>query len=125
MSTAIGDATIVNESGTHQVSLSGVYTDADSDSLTITASSSNTAVATVSVAADYSALTVSAQARGTTTITVTANDGNGGTVSDAFTVTVKAAPTVASAINDVSSLEAGATQDVSLSGVFNDADNDA
>ncbi len=76
----------------------------------------------MSVVADYSALTVTARARGTATITVTANDG---TVSDTFTVTVKASPTVASAIGDASGLEAGATQDVSLSGVFSDADNDS
>ena len=125
VASAINDATIVNESGTHQVSLSGVFSDADSDSLTVTAASSNTAVATVSVAADYSALTVIARSRGTATITVTANDGNGGTVQDAFTVTVKATPTVASAISDVSGLQAGSTQDVSLSGVFSDADSDS
>ena len=125
VASAIGDATIVNESGTHQVSLSGTFSDADSDSLTVTAASSNTAKATVSVAADYSGLTVTAKARGTATITVTADDGNGGTVDDTFTITVKAAPAVASAIGDVSGLEAGATRDVSLSGVFSDADNDA
>ena len=122
---AITDVTIVHESGTHSVSLSGVFTDADSDSLTITAASSDTAKATVSVAADYSTLSVSARARGTATITVTANDGNGGTVQDAFTITVKAVPTVASAISDVSGLAEGDTQDVSLSGVFSDADNDS
>ena len=124
VSNAIADATIVNESGTHQVSLSGVFNDGDSDSLTITAASSDTAKATVSVATDYSSLTVTAKARGQATITVTANDGNGGTVDDTFTVTVKAAPTVASAISDISGLEADATQEVSLSGVFSDADND-
>ena len=125
VSSAIADATIVNESGTKQVSLSGVFSDADSDTLTVTASSSDTAKATASVSSDYSTLTVTAKARGTATITVTANDRNGGTVSDAFTVTVKAAPTVVSTISDVSALEAGSTRDVSLSGVFSDADSDS
>ena len=125
VSAVIGDATIVNQSGTRQVSLSGVFSDADSDALTITAASSDEAVTTVSVATDYSALTVSARARGTATITVTANDGNGGTVEDSFTVTVKAAPAVASALADVSGLETGSTQEVFLSGVFSDADGDS
>ena len=124
VSSAIADATIVNESGTLEVSLSGVFSDADSDALTITASSSNDAVATVSVAADYSTLTVNALSRGTATVTATADDGNDGTVYDAFTVTVKTAPMVTSAIGDMS-MEAEDTQDVSLSAVFSDADGDS
>ncbi|MCY4555664.1 MAG: fibronectin type III domain-containing protein, partial [Chloroflexi bacterium] len=125
VSAAIADATIVNESGMHDVSLSGVFSDADGDALTITAASSDTAVATVSVAADYSTLTVSAQARGTATITVTAADGYGGEVEDSLTVTVKAAPAVASAIADISGLVAEDSRTISMSGVFSDADGDA
>ena len=126
VSNAIADATIVHESGTLTVSLSGVFNDADNDPLDITAASSNNAVAGVTVSSDYSQLTVNAQARGTATITVTADDGNGGTVSDAFTVTVKAAPIVSSTISDVSGLVAGGdAQSVSLSGIFSDADADA
>ena len=125
VSSPISDATIINQSGTHQASLSGVFTDADQDdSLTVTASSSDETVATASVSADYATLTVSAQTRGTATITVTAADGYGGSVEDTFTLTVKAAPAVASAIADVSELEIGATHEVSLSGVFSDADGD-
>ena len=125
VASAIADATIVSESGTKDVSLSGTFSDADGDSLTITASSSNDAVATVSVAAGYSSLTVNARSRGTAAITVTAADGNGGTVTDTFAIRVKAAPVVASAISNLSGLVTGATQDVSLSGVFSDADGDA
>ncbi len=124
VSAAIADAALVNESGAHQVSLSGVFDDADGDSLTITAASSDEAVAMVSVSADYSSLTVTAKSRGTASITVTADDGNGGTVEDAFTVKVKAAPVVASAISDLG-MEAEATQDIDLAGVFSDADGDA
>ena len=125
VASAISDATIINESGTKRVSLSGVFMDADGDSLTITATTSTDGVATASVAADYSSLTVTAKSRGTATITVTAKDGNGGSVKDSFTVTVKAAPAVASAIADISELAAGASQQVSLAGVFTDADGDA
>ena len=125
VASAIGDVTIVSESGTSQVSLSGVFDDADGDSLTLTAASSDEAVATASVAADYSTLTVSAQGRGTATITVTADDGNGGTVDDTFTVKVKAAPVVASPLDDVSGLEMRTTREVSLAGVFSDADGDS
>ena len=124
MDLAIDDATIQNESGTHRVTLAGRFGDPDSDPLTITAASSDTAAATVSVAADYSSLTLRAQARGTATITVTADDGNGGTVSDSFDVTVKAAPVVASALADLS-LEPESNHEVSLTGVFSDADGDA
>jgi len=125
VSAAIADATIVNESGTHGVSLSGVFSDGDGDALTVTASSSDENVATVSVSADHSTLTATAQARGTATVTVTASDGNGGEASDTFTVTVKAAPVAASPIADVSGLEAEDSRTISMSGVFSDADGDA
>ena len=125
MSAAIADAIIVNESGAKQVSLSVVFSDADNDAMSITVSSSDEAVATVSVSSDGSSLTVTAKARGTVTITITADDGSGGTVGDAFIVKVKATPVVASNIGDVSGLEAGATREVSLAGVFDDADGDS
>ena len=125
VSGAIADAVIVNESGTKQFSLSGVFSDADNDALTIAAASSDEAVATVSVASGYASLKVTAKARGEATITVTADDGRGGKVEDAFTVRVKAAPVVASAISDISGMEAGDSQDVSLAGVFSDADGDS
>ena len=117
-----GDVAIVNESGTRQVSRSGMF---DDDAQAVSASSSDESVATVAVSADYSTLTVSARARGAATVTVTAADGKGGTVEDTFTVTVKAAPVVASAIADVSGLEVGSTRNISLAGVFSDADGDA
>ena len=81
VASAIADATIVQESGTQTVSLSGVFADADNDALTVMAASLNVSVAMVSVAADYSSLMLTARSRGTATITVTAADGVGGTVS--------------------------------------------
>jgi len=125
VSAGISDAIIVSESGTHEMSLTGVFADGDGDDLTITAASSDENAATVSVSPDYSTLTVTAKARGTVTITVTAADGYGGTVEVSFTVTVKAAPVVASPIADVSELQVDATHEVSMSGVFSDPDGDA
>ena len=128
VASAIADIDGLEPDDTRQVSLAGVFTDADSDALTVSAASSDDAVATVSVAAGYGSLTVTAVKAGTATITVTADDGNGGTVSDAFDVTVDAAnsaPTVASAIADIDGLEPDDTRQVSLAGVFTDADSDA
>ena len=125
VSSGIADVTIVSDSGSHAVSLAGVFDDPDGDSLTMSVMSSDEATATASVSSDGSTLTVTARLRGAATITVTAADGNGGAVEDSFTVTVKAAPLVASALDDVSGLEAGSTRDVSLTGVFSDADGDA
>ena len=88
VSSAIADATIASEDGTHEASLTGVFDDADGDSLTVTATSSDKRIARVSVSADYSSLRVKARRPGTATVTVTAADGNGGSVSDEFTVTV-------------------------------------
>ena len=125
VSAAIDDVTIPYEGGAQTISLSGVFDDADNDSLNITAASSDTTKAGVTVASDGSSLTVTGKARGISTITVTADDGSDGTVSDAFAVTVKAAPTISSAISDMSGLDVGDSQDVSLSGMFDDADNDS
>ena len=127
IASAIADVSGLRVEDTRKVSLSGVFTDADGDSLTLEASSSDTDVATVTVATDQSSLTVTAKKIGTATITVTADDGNGGTVSDTFTATVKgnSVPAVASAIADLSGLRAEDTRQVSLTGVFTDADGDA
>ena len=84
----IADVSGLEAGATRDVSLSGVFSDADGDRLTVTAASSDEARATVSVASDYSRLTVTGVAVGTATITVTAADGNGGTVSDAFDASV-------------------------------------
>ena len=87
-----------------------------------TAQSSNTSKVTVSVSSDQAMLTVSARARGSVVITVTADDGNGGTVSDTFTVTVKAAPMTP--VSGVTDLAAGEMRDISPSGVFKDPAGD-
>ena len=125
ISSAISDVIIPHETGTRTISLSGVFSDADNDSLNVTATSSDATKAAVSVSSDYTSLILTGKARGTATVTVTANDGNGGTISDIFTVQIKAAPTVSSAISDVSDLVVGDSRDISLDGVFDDADGDS
>jgi hypothetical protein len=112
--------------GDTTVDLSGVFTDADGDRLTLEVVSSDDDVSVGLIQYISGAeLWVLAGVRGTAELTVTANDEKGGIVSDTFTVTVKEAPTVASPIADISSLKAGASKQISLSGVFADADGDA
>ena len=62
VSSSIADVSELEAGATQEVSLSGVFSDADNDSLTITAASSDEAVVTVSVAADQSSLTVTGAA---------------------------------------------------------------
>jgi hypothetical protein len=119
----VDDAVIAAEDGTRQVSLAGVFSGADR--LAVSAASSNEAVAVASVSADHRTLTLAARSRGTAVVTLTAVDGRGGEVEHSFAVRVKAAPTAAAAISDVSELAVGDTRDVSLSGVFDDADGDS
>ena len=88
VASALADVSGLATEATRQISLSGVFSDADGDSLTITAGSSDNTRATVSVAGDYSSLTVTARAPGTTTIMVTAQDSDGNQVSDMFGVEV-------------------------------------
>ena len=125
VSSAISDTTITDELGSQIIPLSDVFADGDGDQLTLEATSSNMDVAVAFVQyIDGAELVVLAVQRGTAQVTVTADDERGGTVSDTFTVTVKAAPSVATAIDDISKLPAGTSKQVSLSGVFTDADGD-
>ena len=158
----IADISRLAAGARRNVSLAGLFADADGDALTLSAVSSNTAIAGVSTQIDgvtqaVTGLTVRGVGAGTATITVTARDVDGNRVSDSFTVTVpapqlqkrdnppavtaddggtsasdtvtvtvKSAPTVASAIADISRLAVGASRNRSRSsGVFADADGDA
>lgn len=86
---AIPEQTQTEGYGSFTVDLTNVFADADGDTLTYSATSSNTGIATVGVTG--TTLTVTEVAgTGTVNITVTANDGNGGTVSDVFALTVNA-----------------------------------
>ena len=123
VSSSLSDVAFVNERGTQEVSLAGLFDDAENDPLTITAASSDTAVATVSVSSDFSTLTVKAKAAGTATITVSADDG-GGPASTVFEVTVKSTPTSSAPVGDITDLEVGETREISLSDRFSDVDGD-
>ncbi|WP_245855752.1 lamin tail domain-containing protein [Paenibacillus rigui] len=91
VASAIADRSAAAGSGALTIDISGTFTDADGDALTLTAASSSSVTASASVSG--TTLTVTPVAAGTATITVTANDGKGGTVSDAFTVTVTSVAT--------------------------------
>ena len=73
-----------------EIGLSGAFDDPDNDDLTYRAESSDTLVATV--ATEGGTLTVRGVGAGTARITVTATDADNASVSQAFTVTVEAAP---------------------------------
>ena len=136
----IADVTQAEGYGSFTVDLSSVFTDANGDALTFTAVSSNPNLATVvvsgttlpvsevlKVVVSEKILTViEVRGTGTTIITVTADDGNGGTVSDDFRLTVtNQAPTVANGIADVIQTETYNSFIVDLSSVFTDGNGDA
>ena len=135
LSLPLPDLTGLEAGETRDISLDGVFTDADGDSLTITATSSDQAIATAAVNADQSRLTVAGAAQGDATITVTAQDPDGNRVSDGFTVSVEPAPdapepvspggalTVAQPLADIS-LKGPMPREISLAGVFHDPDGD-
>jgi hypothetical protein len=111
---------------TEQIDISAVFTDEDGDNLSFSVVSSNESVATASVSG--TTLTLTEKGNGTTTITLTADDGNDGTASTGFSVTITGAtnqkPTVANALQDLE-LEGGfANQTIDISTVFADGDGD-
>ena len=83
----IPDVSQVESYGSFRIGLRNIFLEANGDVLIYTTVSSNTALATVGISGTI--LTVS-EVNGTRviTITVTADDGNDGTVSDEFTLTV-------------------------------------
>lgn len=108
------------------IDISNVFSDTDGDILIYSSMNSNDAVATINLS--DTDLTITEAGVGTTTVTVTVDDGNGGSVTDDFIVSVSAAgnnvPVVANPINDQNLLEGFTSVAVDLSNVFTDADND-
>jgi len=113
--------------GTHNVDFTNVFEDPDGDALSYTVSSSNTSVVGVSISGNNVVITEAGV--GSATVTLTADDGNGGTVSDVFTVTVNAAannaPIVINPLADIYLDEGFGTHNVDFTNVFEDPDGDA
>ena len=85
---AVADAGPLTAGNTLTVDMTNVFSDADSDYFTFGVSTSDSSVATVSWS--NGTLTVTGVSAGNATITMTASDNYGGSVSDAFIVTVAA-----------------------------------
>ncbi|MEQ8905129.1 T9SS type A sorting domain-containing protein, partial [Ekhidna sp.] len=111
-----------------QINYSDVFEDEDGDVLTITVSSSDETVVTVEVIANDQ-IQINEVGIGTSTITLTANDGNGGSVSDEFIVTISEAPNnapvVINPLDDQTGVEEGfGAVQINYADVFEDADGD-
>ncbi|MDA0196623.1 MAG: T9SS type A sorting domain-containing protein [Bacteroidetes bacterium] len=127
VTSSVSDITEDEGFGSIQADLSSTFSDSDGDVLTLSASSSDEAVVTVSISGTI--LTISEAGIGLATITVTADDGNGGSVSDEFTVTVNAAvvnnpPIVTSSLGDITEVEGFGNIEIDLGSTFSDADGD-
>lgn len=125
---ALTNQTLAVNSADSTIDISNVFTDADNDVLTLSAVSNDTDIATVSL--NGTILSISPQKVGAATITLTATDGNGGTISTNFTVTVTAAssnhaPIVAKTIKDQRGNENGVIWNIELNDIFTDEDQDA
>ncbi len=124
---AMADQSYDEGFGTASVSPAGVFTDPDGDNISIAVSSDTESVVTVAINNADGSITITEVGVGTATITVTASDGNGGSVTDEFVVTVSAVnndPIVANAMADQSYDEGFGTASVSPAGVFTDPDGD-
>ena len=86
---AVGADLSMAPEANQEISLTGVFSDADGDALTITAASSDEDTVSGFIWADT--LTVVVVTEGSATITVTAEDADGNRVTDTFDVTVSAA----------------------------------
>ncbi len=104
------------------VDVSGHFRDPNGDALGYEAKSSNEAAATVKVSG--SNVTVTGVFRGASQVTVTARDGRGGSVSQAFSVTVpNGAPVPVGTIGALT-VAKGDTGSVSVSGRYTDPERD-
>ena len=127
--TAIEDQTFEEGFGTATIDLeepfATVFVDDDGDELTFTVGSSDESVVTVFEADKI--LTITEIGVGSATVTVTADDGNGGTATDEFAITVNNvndAPIVANPLPDLIFDEDFGNEVIDLTTVFFDEDGD-
>ncbi len=86
------DVSGLEAGATREVSLAGVFHDADGDALTITGGPDDDQIVTVEVASDGSRLTLTGVSEGAAIVLVFAEDPSGASVFTQFNVTVVAAP---------------------------------
>ena len=122
----IPDVNLDEGFGTHNVDITNVFNDPNGDDLSYSVNSSNTSVVTTALSGNTLLLTEIGV--GVSVITLTADDGNGGSVSDEFIVTVIAAgnnpPVVVNPIPDVELDNGFGTYNIDITNVFNDPDGD-
>jgi len=135
--TAVNDAPVVNvmlidlpvveDSGPHDVDLSGTFSDIDGDLLTYSASSGDAVFESLTVAADTLTVALAANEFGTGTVTVRAEDPSGAFAEQMFNVNVSAvndAPVVDVLLPDLSVAEDSGPHAVDLADAFVDVDGD-
>ncbi|MEM6642270.1 MAG: cadherin domain-containing protein [Bacteroidota bacterium] len=86
----ISDLTLTEGFATATINIEDVFADVDQDLLTYSTESSAESVVTVSES--QGVLTITEVGIGTATISLTANDGNGGSVTETFSIVVEVAP---------------------------------
>ncbi|MGL1887363.1 MAG: YHYH protein [Reichenbachiella sp.] len=123
----LNDVNLQEGVGEVEISVANTFKDEDDDVLSYDVSSSDEGVATVSVSG--SSITIVEEGPGSTTITVVADDGNEGTVSDMFVVTISAeevnnAPTVKTPIDDVALDQGFVSSSIDIANTFADIDGD-
>ncbi|MFJ7650126.1 RTX toxin [Lysinibacillus sp. NPDC097279] len=114
----VGDAPIL-------VDASNVFADVDNDILTLEVSSSDESVATAQLNSEM--ITIVPVGIGQSIISVNADDGNGGSETTTFAVTVTSLPNQPPVVAQSISNKSGIVNDVITidgSGIFSDADND-
>ncbi len=124
----IGNKTSTTANLGMSVDISNTFADEDGDTLTYSATSSDTIVARASMSGTL--ILIDIFSVGTTTVTLTADDGNGGTASTTFDVTITSPapvnhdPQVISGISGYTVTEGSGEFTIDISSTFSDQDGD-